>query len=109
MFRDAEKLYCFILPKSLGDFMLLYVKFYPREPYSMTIYYQEERAFGPFNEVQGSMAKPASPNPSEIHNDTKYSTSKGTLFRFFTMLEGFFEFYYSHMNPINRFVTQQIR
>ena len=46
---------------------------------------------------------------SEIHKDTKYSTNKGTLFRFFTILEGFFEFYYSHMNPINRFVTQQIR
>ena len=37
LFRDAEKLDCFILFKSLGDIMLLYVKFYPREPQSMTI------------------------------------------------------------------------
>ena len=46
---------------------------------------------------------------SEIHKDTKYNTNKGTLFRFFTILEGFFEFYYSHMNLINPFVAQQIR
>ena len=47
---------------------------------------------------------------SEIHKDKKYSTSKGTLFRFFTILEAkigrfFFQFYYSHMNPVNRFAT----
>ena len=37
LFRDAEKSDCFILLKSLGDIMLLYVKFYPREPHTMTI------------------------------------------------------------------------